>query len=142
MDCRIVSEVFGITDPGELTIIRNAGALLTPDSLRSILIALYEFNVNKIIVCGHTECGGQMNRQDMEKFVNNISEHTNLHYEEVLDELGSRDLSQAILGFVDVEKQVRKTVDSIKKHPLISPLKIQVNGYVYDTKFGEIDKVC
>ena len=83
-----------------------------------------------------------MNRQDMEKFVNNISEHTNLHYEEVLDELGSRDLSQAILGFVDVEKQVRKTVDSIKKHPLISPLEIQVNGYVYDTKSGEIDKVC
>ena len=142
MDCRIVSDAFGISDPGEITIIRNAGGLLTYDSLRSILIAIYGLNVNKIVVCGHTNCGGKMNRQEMEQLVTNISERSNVTYKDVLEMLGSRDPSKAILGFVDVNKRVQKTVNLIKNHPLISPMEIQVVGYVYDTKTGEFNKIC
>ncbi|MHA1969916.1 MAG: hypothetical protein ACW964_19250 [Candidatus Hodarchaeales archaeon] len=29
MDCRITSRIFGIEDPGEVIVIRNAGSLLT-----------------------------------------------------------------------------------------------------------------
>jgi carbonic anhydrase len=124
-----------------VTIIRNAGALLTTDSLRSILIAIYELNVNKIIVCGHTDCGGQMNYQDMENFVNNISEQTNLSYKDVLANLKSNTASEAVLGFVDVEKQVRETVQKIRNHPLIVPLGIQVSGFLYSTQSGDFRKL-
>ena len=60
MDCRIISVIFGVEEPREVIIIRDAGALLTEDSLRSLLIAVYELDVRIILVIGHTQCGGCM----------------------------------------------------------------------------------
>lgn len=142
MDCRIISNVFGVDDPGELTIIRNAGALLTPDSLRSLLIAIYELQVRNIIVCGHTNCGGQMTKERMNITIQKISERTNNPPENIFQILGARDSSQVFLGFNDVSRQVTKTISSIKNHPLISPLNIAVSGWVYETENGEFIKIC
>ncbi|MHA1994626.1 MAG: carbonic anhydrase [Candidatus Hodarchaeales archaeon] len=141
MDCRITSNVFGVEDPGELTIIRNAGALLTRDSLRSLLIAIYELNVRNIFVCGHTNCGGQMSPQRMDITVEKISKRTNSTPQKVLELLGARNASQAFLGFENVSLQVKKTVFNIKNHPLILPVGVQVSGFVYRTLSGEFVKI-
>ena len=141
MDCRITSNVFGVEDPGEMTFIRNAGALLTPDSLRSLLIAIYELNVRNVFVCGHTQCGGQMSPERMDKTVQKISDRTNSDPKTVLRILGAQNPSQAFLGFSDVSQQVSKTVSSIKEHPLISPMGVYVSGFVYNTQSGEFVKV-
>jgi len=141
MDCRITSSVFGVEDPGELTVIRNAGALLTRDSLRSLLIAIYELNVRNIFVCGHTNCGGQMTPQRMNLTVEKISKRSNSPPKKVLEILGVRNASQAFLGFEDVSQQVTKTVSAIKNHPLISSVGIHVSGFVYQTHTGEFIKI-
>ncbi|MFX0013335.1 MAG: beta-class carbonic anhydrase [Promethearchaeota archaeon] len=141
MDCRIVSSIFGIEDPGEAIIIRTAGALLTFDSLRSLLIAIFDLNVNLIAVVGHTDCGGNMTKDQMVRLLSKISKRTGIPDREVLRILGSEDPSDAFLGFSDVEIQIRQTVKSIQEHPLISPAGVKVVGYIYNTLTGELTKL-
>ncbi len=141
MDCRIVTNVFGIEDPGEAIIIRTAGALLTLDSLRSLLIAIYELSVNLIAVIGHTDCGGGMSKDQMSQLVQKISKRTSLLPDKVLRLLGSSDPSSAFLGFNNVEVQVQRTVMDIQEHPLISPIGVEVDGYIYETLKGDLIKV-
>ena len=138
MDCRIISNIFGIEEPGDAIIIRTAGALLTVDSLRSLLIAIYELNVNQVAIVGHTDCGGEMSEDQMRQIISKISERTGIQHEEVLRLLSSSDPSHALLGFNNVEVQVKKTVKIIQKHPLISPLGVKVVGYVYETSKGDL----
>jgi carbonic anhydrase len=141
MDCRIISNIFGIEDPGDAIIIRTAGALLTSDSLRSLIIAIYELNVNLIVVVGHTDCGGEMTKDQMIQLLNKISKKTGMPGEQVLRLLSSSDLSTAFLGFSDVEEQIHETVKSIQEHPLIFPTEVEVVGYIYDVSRGIISKV-
>ncbi len=141
MDCRIVSRVFGIEDPGESIVIRTAGALLTFDSLRSLLIAIYELNVSLIVVCGHTDCGGNMTENHVNQLLAKITKKTGISPEKVLHFLGFSDPSEAFLGFNDVEVQVRRTVESIQEHPLIAPTGVEVIGYIYETLKGNIIKL-
>jgi carbonic anhydrase len=140
MDCRIISNVFGIEDPGEAIVIRNAGALMTPDSLRSLLIAIYELNVNKILVCGHTDCGCQMNIDQMNDILSKISERTNLSSNDILHEFNVQNAPQIFYGFLDVKKQVLETVKNLQQHPLI-PSEVEVLGYIYETLTGDLNKL-
>jgi carbonic anhydrase len=57
MDPRIdVHRIFQL-EPGDVFVLRNAGNLFTPDTLRSILLAVYQYNINYIIILGHLDCG-------------------------------------------------------------------------------------
>ncbi|MFX1284596.1 MAG: carbonic anhydrase [Promethearchaeota archaeon] len=141
IDCRIVSSVFGIEDPGEAIIIRTAGALLTLDSLRSLLISVYELNVNLIVVCGHTDCGGKMTEDHMNQLLSNISQKASISREKVLHLLNSSNPTEAFRGFKDVKVQIQKTVESIREHPLISPTGVEVVGYIYETTNGNLIKL-
>jgi carbonic anhydrase len=141
MDCRIISNVFGIEDPGNAVIIRTAGALLTSDSLRSLLIAIYDLNVRIIVVVGHTDCGGEMTKEQMTRFLTKISKKTGISGEKVLQLLNSSDPSDAFKGFNDVEVQIHQTVKTIEEHPLISPAELEVVGYIYDISNGQLSKI-
>lgn len=138
MDCRIISSVFGIEDPGEAIVVRNAGGLLTPDSLRSLLIAIYELNVNRILVCGHTDCGCQMNIDEMNEILSKISERTKLSNKDILHEFNVQNASQIFYGFLDVKKQILETVRMLQQHPLIPP-GVEILGYIYDTLTGDLN---
>jgi carbonic anhydrase len=64
MDPRIdVHRIFQL-NPGDAFVLRNAGNQYTEDVLRSILIAVHEYNVKNIIVLGHTDCGMKKVRLD------------------------------------------------------------------------------
>ncbi len=141
MDCRIISSIFGIEDPGNAVIIRTAGALLTFDSLRSLLIAIYELNVNLIVVVGHTDCGGEMTKEYMTRLLTKISRKTGISGEKILSLLSSSDTSDAFLGFNDVIVQINQTVKTIQEHPLISPAEVEVVGYIYDVSKGQLSKL-
>lgn len=141
IDCRIISPIFGIEDPGEAILIRTAGALLTPDSFRSLVIAVYEMNVRIICVVGHTDCGGKMTKGQMNELLSKISKRAGLPTEEVLRLLNSSDASHAFLGFDDVKAQIHRTVKTLQKHPLISQTGVEVVGYLYDTLNGDFTEL-
>src|ERR1700726_2509171 len=42
--------------PGDAKIIRNAGARVTPDALRSLVLAANLLNVSRVCVVAHTNC--------------------------------------------------------------------------------------
>lgn len=57
MDPRIdIHRIFQL-EPGDAFVLRNAGNQYTEDVLRSMLIAVHEYNVKNIVVLGHLDCG-------------------------------------------------------------------------------------
>ena len=57
MDPRIdVHRIFQL-NPGDVFVLRNAGNLYTQDTLRSILVAIYKYKIENIIILGHLDCG-------------------------------------------------------------------------------------
>ncbi|GAA3160373.1 carbonic anhydrase [Planomonospora alba] len=57
MDSRIDPlGVFGLR-PGDAKILRNAGARVTDDVLRTLVLAVYLLGVNRVLVMPHTDCG-------------------------------------------------------------------------------------
>lgn len=140
MDTRIISEVFGVEEPGQAIILRNAGALLTKDSLRSILISIYKLEVERIVVVGHTNCGGRANRAQMEILLEKITTRQGITKEEALEILQVKSASEAFLGFKYERDQLDVTLKEIRNHPLI-PEGIEVLGYMYNTKSGSLSKI-
>lgn len=56
-------EAFGLI-PGDAKVIRNAGARVTDDVLRTLIIASHALGVNRIALIQHTDCGVANNTQD------------------------------------------------------------------------------
>lgn len=56
MDSRI--DPLGVLgmEPGDVKILRNAGARVTDDVLRTLILAAYLLNVSRVLVMPHTEC--------------------------------------------------------------------------------------
>ena len=57
MDSRI--EPLGMLglDPGDAKILRNAGARVTPDVIRTLVLAVHLLGVERVLVVPHTRCG-------------------------------------------------------------------------------------
>lgn len=64
MDSRINPlEVLGMR-AGDVKILRNAGARVTDDVLRTLTLAAYLLDVNRVLVMPHTECKMASGRED------------------------------------------------------------------------------
>lgn len=126
---------------GDAKIIKNAGAtIMHPfgSIVRSILVAIYEFDAEDVFVVGHHGCG--MSNLDtgvfMEKILaRGITEETlsTLHYAGV-------DIKQWLHGFESVEAAIKESVDAIKNHPLI-PQDVNVHGLIMDPYTGALEVV-
>src|SRR5437764_8375843 len=56
MDSRISPlEMLGL-EPGDAKILRNAGARVTDDVLRTLVLAVHLLGVNRVMVVAHTDC--------------------------------------------------------------------------------------
>lgn len=140
IDCRILTASFGIDHPGKAVIIRTAGALMTSDTIRNLLISIYKLGVTLVAVVGHTDCGGEMNKEKMNQLLETIANTTGKATNEILRILNRKSSSEVFLGFENVEDQVRDTVENIARHPLI-PDYVDVQGYLYDTKSCKITRL-
>jgi carbonic anhydrase len=57
MDTRINPlDIFGL-DVGEAHVLRNAGARITPDVIRSLIKSINQLEVERVVVMHHTDCG-------------------------------------------------------------------------------------
>src|SRR6202047_933640 len=56
IDTRLSIRTLGLTT-GDAHIIRNAGGIVTDDSLRSLLVSHYLLDTEEIMVINHTDCG-------------------------------------------------------------------------------------
>nr|WP_292460229.1 carbonic anhydrase [Methanothermococcus sp.] len=134
MDTRLVnflSEKLGI-DRGDAKVIKNAGNIITDDTLRSLVVAIYLLDVNKIMVVGHTDCG--MKSVDIEDIKNKMLERgANPYFTPNLEQW---------LGKIDSEEDnIIKGVELTKNHPAI-PNDVDVRGYIIDVETGELTRLC
>lgn len=126
---------------GDVKMIKNAGAMvnsLFSDTVRSLLIGIYELHVSEIMVIGHTECGVQ--GLTGEFLINQMKSRGIL--EEAISSLPilEQELVNWLGGFSEVTQSVRDTVQFLTEHPLI-PEDIRISGYTIDIVTGKLTPV-
>jgi carbonic anhydrase len=126
---------------GDAKIIKNAGGLvISPfdSALRSLVVAIYELGVEEIMVVAHTGCGACHMSYDHfhhEMIARGVTDET-------LDTIRhcGIDLDQWLEGFKDTPESVRRTVATIKAHPLV-PRDVTVRGFIIDSTTGALEEV-
>ena len=128
MDARLPVELTLGLRPGEAHVIRNAGGLVTPDALRSLLISSHVLGTREIVVIQHTDCG--MLTLDEAATRRLIAERT-----------GSETSDLEFLSFRDLEANVRAQVDRLA-NSLVLPPGIPVTGFVYEVETGRFREIA
>ena len=143
MDTRLVTllpAALGIKN-GDVKMIKNAGGVISDpwdSTMRSLLVAVYELGVEKIMIIGHTECGVQgMQASEMI----HLMEKRGISPETIsLIKRCGIDLDKWLSGFNDTSAAVKESVDLVKHHPLL-PMDIEVSGYIMDSLTGKLTAI-
>ena len=127
MDSRIEPLAMLGLAPGDAKILRNAGARVTDDVLRTLVLASYLLGVDRAMVIAHTECRMASGNEEA------------VHA--AVDEAGGPDTrSLSFLVTDDQEATLRSDVQRIESWPYLRNLK--VGGFLYDVASGRIARVC
>lgn len=126
---------------GDVKLIKNAGAsIMHPfgSIIRSIVVAVYEFNADEVLVIGHHGCG--MNNLNVDKIIEKAIERG--ISTDVIATLTNAGINIKLWlhGFNSVEDSIKESVELIKNHPLI-PKDVKVHGLVIDPETGELEVV-
>ena len=141
MDTRLtvlLQEALGLRN-GDAKIIKNAGGIIPSEmdsAIRSLLVAIYELGVEEVMVVHHSTCGAC--HMSYEHFKPHMLEHGIA--ETVLEEWEKKGVAEWLEGFHDTEASVRKTVATIKCHPLV-PSDVVVRGFIIDSVTGELTEI-
>ncbi|MEV4468038.1 beta-class carbonic anhydrase [Nonomuraea salmonea] len=107
--------------PGDAKILRNAGARVTDDVLRTLVLAVYLLGVERVLVMAHTDCG--------------MSKVTD---EDVHDLTEAHGVDTRMLDFHTVPDQaaaMRHDLTRIRSTPFLPP-GMPVAGALYDVHTG------
>ncbi len=109
---------------GDAKIIRNAGARVTDDALRSLVLAANLLGVSRVCVVQHTDCAMVGSTDD-----------------EIRARIGSLRGVDAtgwqFLATTDQLATLRADIERIKSCPLL-PRDLEVGGFVFDVHTGEL----
>ncbi len=113
--------------PGDAKILRNAGGRVTPDVLRSLVLAAQFLDVSTIAVMQHTDCAlGHRDNDDVraELVENGVDDPTGWDF------LAMPDPDAALAGDVEVVRTCA-----------LLPTGVRVEGWRYHVETGAIDRV-
>ncbi|MDP7988812.1 carbonic anhydrase [Bacillus sp. MHSD_36] len=101
------------------------------DIMRSIIIAIYEENVEEIFVVGiEDKETSSVNLQTQRDFIKNNREIDYL-FKNCMPEFSSDSLNAWLSGQENVSENIEKSIDMIRHHPLV-PSDIKVHGFMID----------
>ena len=125
MDSRM--PLFGMLglEIGDAHVIRNAGGVVTEDTLRSLAISQHVLGTRSVILVHHTDCGLQKSTDD--EFADLVERTT-----------GHRPPWPA-RTFTDVDADVRASIGLVRESPYL--LSTDVRGTVYDVATGRLREV-
>jgi carbonic anhydrase len=110
---------------GDVKILRNAGARVTDDVLRTLVLATYLLGVNRVLVMPHTDC----------KMAS--ATESGIH-EKILAEHGVDTRSLEFRTVADQDAALAYDVTRIRAYPLFPP-NLVVAGAVYDVATGRLE---
>ena len=126
MDSRIEPLAMLGLRPGDAKILRNAGARITDDVLRTLVLASYLLGVRRVMVITHTDCRMTGTEDDV--------------HAAVLDEGGPDTRGLAFLMAEDPAAAVRDDVQRLRSWPYLHQL--EVGGFVYNVQTGRLTRLC
>jgi carbonic anhydrase len=125
MDARLVpTKVLGLEE-GDAHVIRNAGGVVTDDTIRSLTISQRLLGTEEIILIHHTDCGMLTFTDD--EFKRSIQQDTGIKPE------------WAAEAFPNVEEDVRQSLARIQASPFI-PNK-NARGFIFEVETGRLREV-
>jgi carbonic anhydrase len=127
MDSRIEPLAMLGLRPGDAKILRNAGARVTDDVLRTLVLASSLLGVDRAMVIGHTKC--RMAAGDEDEV-----------HAAVSDAGGPDTRSLAFLVTDDQEATILDDVQRIRSWPYLAGL--HVGGFLYDVDTGRLRQLC
>jgi carbonic anhydrase len=127
MDSRIDPLAVLGMEPGDVKILRNAGARVTEDVLRTLVLAAYLLGVSRVLVMPHTECRMASGSEDQ------------IH-EYIQTEFGMDTRSMEIRTVSDQMQALATDVLRVRAHPLL-PRDLVAAGAVFDVKTGRLSAV-
>jgi carbonic anhydrase len=125
MDSRIDPLRIVGMQPGDAKILRNAGARVTEDVLRTLVLATYLLNVNRVLVMPHTDCRMASGTED--------EIHAAIKERSGVDTRGIE-----IRTVKDQVAALNADLVRIKSFPLL-PKDLSVTGGIYDVKSGRLN---
>jgi carbonic anhydrase len=126
MDARLdVSRALGLA-PGQAHVIRNAGAVVTDDEIRSLAISQRLLGTREIILIAHTDCG--MLTFSDEEFTQTVHADTGLRP------------GWSPEAFQDLDEHVRRGIARIRASCFV-PHTGQIRGFVFDVATGRLRDV-
>jgi carbonic anhydrase len=126
MDARVNPYgALGLTE-GDSHVIRNAGGVVTDDTIRSLAISQHLLGTEEIVLIHHTDCG--------------MVTFTDEQFAGILEEASGQRPSWTANAFPDVEGDVRESIKRITDSPFVKN-KGSVRGFVLDVATGKLNEV-
>ncbi|WP_270341777.1 carbonic anhydrase [Bacillus mobilis] len=138
----IIQQETNIQQENMLTIHSYDSVIVHPygDIMRSIIIAIYEENVEEIFVVGiEDKATDVVNLQIQRDSIKNNREIDYL-FKNCMPEFSSGSLNAWLSGQENVGENIEKSIDMIRNHPLV-PSDIKVHGFMID-RTGEKEMVA
>jgi carbonic anhydrase len=112
--------------PGDAKILRNAGARVTDDVLRTLVLASYLLGVDRVMVVPHTGC--------------RMTVEAEVEVHRAVEAAGGPDTrSLSFLTTRDVRESVAVDVQRIRSFPYLKEL--QVGGFIYHLESGRLEQI-
>ena len=127
MDSRINPLAVVGMKAGDAKILRNAGARVTDDMLRTLVLATYLLSVDRVLVMPHTDC--RMASGDEESI------HASIESKHGID---TRHVEFRMVS--DQRAALAADVESIRKYAIL-PRSLKVAGAIYNVATGELEPV-
>ena len=127
MDSRINAEHVLGYELGDAHVLRNAGAVVTDDVLRSLILSQRVLQTRSVVILAHTDCGLCGMRDD--EFAETLARETGHKPPFTLG------------GFTNVDQHVRQQLARVQSC-LWLPHVHDVRGYVVDVVTGEVRAVA
>lgn len=113
--------------PGDAKILRNAGARVTEDVLRTLVLAHHLLGVERAMVVAHTRCRMVADSED------------DVH--DAVRQAGGPDTrSLAFLVTSDQQASVQADVQRLASSPYLA--RLEVGGFLYDVDSGRLRQLC
>ncbi|QVQ52007.1 carbonic anhydrase [Spiractinospora alimapuensis] len=112
-------------EPGDAKILRNAGGRVTDDTLRTLVLAVYLLEVDRVLIMPHTQCKMASVSSDDE-----VHDFIRANY-------GVDTRSLEFHTVTDQRAALQRDLERIRHHPLL-PDDLPVAGAVYDVDSGTV----
>ncbi|MFL6237999.1 MAG: beta-class carbonic anhydrase [Actinomycetes bacterium] len=127
MDSRIEPLTMLGLQPGDAKILRNAGARVTDDVVRTLVLARYLLGVERVMVVAHTKC----------RMAGGTEEDVHI----AIAAAGGPDTSE--LSFLVATDQLSELRDDVARAQASPYLKDTViGGFLYDVDTGLVSRIC